>query len=314
MGSSQVDVIASIEAEMHAALSAATAASALQARDAQSNIIHPLSSGDVGTLPFDLAAEVQALKASSQEFDAEGSVASLGDFMAHASLVQPDSLAGFPSFKTMCPTGKGLHRGGAGDGNGSSSSSGRRSSGRGSGSGSGSGLSASDGSDVTSPSPKAARTPRKTERTRGPAGVVPVTKVTGGVARSTLFGSGLGGSGGGAAAAAAPSSAVTGATGAGAAALASAPAASPNDWDACSADGGSKQRFSTDPLDGDAVQGKGSPSAKSGSPPSSFGSSKRRSKMLAKLMKPFKKGDVVSGRGGHAHGSGKDDASQPPSL
>lgn len=340
MDSTQTDVIASIEAEMHAALSSAAAGSALQTVGAQPAFNPTAPSGDVGALPFDLAAEVQALKVSSQEFDAEGSVASLGDFMAHASLVQPDSLAGFPSFKTMCPAGKGLHRasgGGVGGGGHGSGSSGRGS-GSGHGSGSGSGWSASEGSDVTTPSPNAARSARKTERARGPAGavlaadasdvttrspkasrsarktertrgsagMVPVVKVTGGVARSTLFGgSGQAGAGGGA------GGAVTGAAASDTASLAQPPAVNALDWGDGSGEGGSG--FSAEALDVGSL-GDASPSANSGSPPSSFGSTTRRNKVLAKLLRPFKKGDGAGGRGGAVPGSGIDDGSQPPTL
>lgn len=333
MDPAQKDVIASIEAEMHAALSSAAAASALQTSGFQPEFNPTAVSGDVGALPFDLAAEVQALKASSQEFDAEGSVASLGDFMAHASLLQPDSLAGFPSFKTMCPAGKGLHRASGGGVGGHGSGSSGRGSGSGHGSGSGSGWSASDGSDVTAPSPKAARSARKTERARGPAGalpttnssdvtsrspkasrsarktertrasagMVPVMKVTGGVARSTLFGgSGQAGAGGGVGAAASDTASLT--------------QPSPEnalDWGDGSGDGSSG--FSAEAVDV-GILGDSSPSARSRSPPSSFGSTTRRNKVLAKLLRPFKKGDGAGGRAGAVPGSGIDDGSQPPTL
>lgn len=352
MDSTQADVIASIEAEMHAALSSAGAEPALQTVGGQPTT-NPtaLSCSDVGALPFDLAAEVRALKVSSQEFDAEGSVASLGDFMAHASLVQPDSLAGFPSFKTMSPTGKGLHRasgggiGGGSGGHGSGSSG--RGSGSGHGSGSGSGWSASEGSDVTAPSPKAARFPRKSERTRGPAGaapaadvsdvasrspkasraarktertrgsagVVPVVKASSGVARSTLFGGGRGpadsGGAGGAPAVPGPSSSATGAAACDAASVAPPSAGNALDWSDGSGEGGSG--FSAEALDVGS-RGDASPSAKSASPPSSFGSTTRRNKVLSKLLRPFKKGDCGSSGGGALSGSGVDDASLPPTL
>lgn len=355
MDSTQADVIASIEAEMHAALSSAGAESARPTVGGEpaTNPSAP-GGGDVGALPFDLAAEVRALKVSSQEFDAEGSVASLGDFMAHASLVQPDSLAGFPSFKTLCPAGKGLHRasgggvGGGGGGHGSGSSG--RGSGSGHGSGSGSGWSASDGSDVTAPSPKAARFPRKsergrghagaapaadvsdvasrspkasraarkTERTRGFAGVVPVVKASSGVARSTLFGGGSGPAdgGGGGGAGGAPAVPGSSSSTAGAAACDAVFVASPSsgnalDWGDGSGEGGSG--FSAEALDLGS-RGDASPSAKSGSPPSSFGSTTRRNKVLSKLLRPFKKGDGGGGRGGALSDSGVDDASLPPTL
>ncbi|GAB0489370.1 hypothetical protein MMPV_000588 [Pyropia vietnamensis] len=315
MDSTQSDVIASIEAEMHAALSSAAAESALQTTSGQPAVHQTAPSSDVGTLPFDLAAEVQALKVSSQEFDGEGSVASLGDFMAHTSLVQPDSLAGFPSFKTMYPAVKGLHRaagGGIGGGSRGSGSSGRGS-GSGHGSGSASGWSASDGSDVTTPSPKAARSTRKTERARGPAEAVPavdssdvstrspkasrasrkmertrgssgvtsVGKVPGGMARSTLFGGSGQAAGGG-----------------GAGGLC---------WGRRRGSG-----CSTDALDV-STHSDTSPSAKSGSPPNSFGSTTRRNKVLAKLLRPFKKGDGAGGREEVVPGSDLD-GSQPPIL
>lgn len=339
MDSTQSDVIASIEAEMRAAMSSAAAGSALQTPGGQSTL-HPTASvGDVGALPFDLAAEVQALKVSSQEFDAEGSVASLGDFMAHTSLVQPDSLAGFPSFKTMCPAVKGLHRaaGGGIGGSGRGSGSSGRGSGSGHGSGSGSGWSASDGSDVTTPSPKAARTTRKTERARGPAeavpavdssdvltrspkasrasrkmertrgsgGVLPVGKVPGGMARSTLFGgSGPAAAGGGGGVA------MVGASASDTASPAHPPADNALDWDDGNGEGGSG--FSAEALDV-GTHGDTSPSAKSGSPPSSFGSTTRRNKVLAKLLRPFKKGDGAGVRGEVVPGSNSD-GSQPPTL
>jgi len=319
MGSSQADVIASIEAEMNAALSSAATGQAREPDGDRFALQSAPSTVDGGGLPFDLAAEVQALNDSSKEFDGEGSVASLGDFMTHASLVQPDSLAGFPSFKTLCPAGKGLHRapgggdGAAGGGSGSSGGGGggRVSSGRGSGSGSGSGWSASDGSDVTSPSPKAARIGRKMERTRGPAGVVPTTRITGGVARSTLFG----GAGGGA-----PGGVIDGlpvtVVGADTTAPAHAPAVNALDWGDEGGDGGDA-RFSSEALDLSSQGDASSPSTKSSSSPSSFGSSARRGKVLAKLLRPFKKGDGGGGgRGSHvpSGGSGKDDVLKPPSL